>query len=361
MSKLCAQVESYIKTKFPVTAPNGKTKDKQLFLAYRKENKAGTPKYSSIEDISKKPLKGNLALIAALSGVQGKKKLTPTTGALLKNNQKMSKSGKFYTPSNSKISRNGESKSKISKGKSNKASKIGAKSLAKYSKANFFLKNNYMRSTPSSKLKARNLTGDQLKIETEQMLVDSYHPDKAKKKVVYISDEQAQNFEPDRILAVEEILHKINLVLEQEFEIYDLIKEYVDIVQELEFGELYLPIKQSKVKDIIKRALILERWAMFFIFFFYFNEEVLEEKGDEIKLLAKVIHHNSLLILEFWSDNLSKRKGVEKKYKLIKSILKDRELKSLSEYLGFEDFFPIVQNNNTIFEIFKRWYFIFYI
>jgi general stress protein 26 len=56
-SKLSTQVETYLNSKFPITAPNKSTKEKQLFSTLLKSN---TPKNN------KQPLRANLALMTTL-------------------------------------------------------------------------------------------------------------------------------------------------------------------------------------------------------------------------------------------------------------------------------------------------------
>ena len=95
--------------------------------------------------------------------------------------------------------------------------------------------------------------------------VDGWDADAAE---VGVDVAQAEALELDDLLFVEARLQSISRILEKDLEIYDQVKEYVDIVQEVSFQDLYTVILSPKVQLLVKNSMILERWAMFFVFFF---------------------------------------------------------------------------------------------
>ena len=98
------------------------------------------------------------------------------------------------------------------------------------------------------------------------------------------NEKLASGIKFNNLLQIEEIQGKIVHTTQKEFEIYDYIKEYVDIVQEESFEIFYEPIKVQKYQKSLKNGLIVERWAMFFMFYFYFNEKFFKENIKSIHI-----------------------------------------------------------------------------
>lgn len=384
-----------------MTAPHGKSKEKQLFQAQRRDHRGGTPKYSKKDDQNKGKVKGvNLALMNALGGSKNvinggaSKKIGGISKGFSKGgDSRYQKASKYYNAINNNFIRGGLSTkqhSKLNFGKTFKSSKQktsknhkgykGSQHQSKNQKNNnFFLRSNYnnLRSsghskgigtssgiikhspTPHSQLMSNSSAGlngrGGSRKEKSRHLADSYHAEKSRKSQSYVTEEQISNIDFGRLLKVETILYRIRGLSQKEFEIYDLVKEYVDIVQEEEFSLFYETIRQSKIREIVKQALVLERWAMFFIFFFYFNEKSFKKYEKRLKELTKTLHISALILLEFWAECISKFKSLEGISSAMRETISQRGLKHQKGHLVFDDFYPIVQNNNMILSTFKKW------
>lgn len=378
MNKIYSHVENYLQNRFPVTAPNAKAKDKKLFKAF-KANRSGTPKYKKGEQtFNKKPLRGNLALITALNKNYkapnkrytpkysvGKNKLSSKFSSI-KSGKGVYSGSKSTKHSSSKVIDLKFQKKKQRSGNYHEAPQ--GENVANYLKNNFFLKNNYrklMKNAPrnrsSSRAKIRgNYTaqpGNKDKTTKEKLVADSYSRVKQqkKKKINYVSEKKLKKLDFKNLLKVESILNKISTIVKSDFEIYDHVKTYVDVVQEEEFSDFYTSIKQIKVKQIMKNCLILERWAMFFIFFFYFNEDVLKKNAKLIRNLTSILHQNVLMCFEFWKEMASRYTSCKKIYTMLDNVILKRSALEKTDYLGYDDFYPIVKNNKTVLNIFVKW------
>lgn len=107
----------------------------------------------------------------------------------------------------------------------------------------------------------------------------------------------------------------------------------------------------------MKQSFILERWAMFFIFYFYFNEKILKEFAKQVKRLVQKVRDNSGLIIGTWglwiqttdSSSLKKLGGRM-------ASVGDACFQSLSTVSPYRNIFEIVENNNkSIMKIFDTW------
>lgn len=134
------------------------------------------------------------------------------------------------------------------------------------------------------------------------------------------------------------------------FEIYDYIKEYVDIVQEENFEIYYEPIKVSRYQKSLKNGLIVERWAMFFIFYFYFNEKYFRENIKSIRKLVTLLHKNCVVTLELWSEALTLTPAFKIESQKLRAALAKKQIKNTASDM---DMNAINQNNNYIISIFK--------
>ena len=396
MTKISVQVENYLQNRFPVTAPNGVSRDKKLFKAMRHNNRSGTPKYLKKDQLLKKPLKGNIALISALS--QNYKSSGHPKSKYSSKNLMSGKSNNYFTKERNKYQKNYPKSTKHSSSKKidlnfgNSSKNYGQRinssqvmnrkkkeynkdqdSVVNYIKNNFFLKGNYNLSNSrdgnkSNKSHSRNKQKNQtheginknrmssLQKKSKKNPASSYQEEK-KKPRFYIDESILRKMNFENLLKIETILNKICSTVKKDFEIYDHIKEYVDIVQEEEFDEFYNRIKQSNPKIIFKNSLILERWAMFFIFFFYFNEKMMKENGKIIRKLAEVLHQNLIVMLTFWYECCAKFGIKRRNVDMLERVLKKRsqENKTQEVSLGYDDFYPLVQNNSIILSVFNKW------
>ena len=313
MTKYSPELETFIQQRFPATAPSREAKDKKLFAAYRQDIR-GTPKGTKEvkklpEDLAKKIQKTNLDILAAFknsAAAHGKKVQTPQQkksgipSAMLK---AMKKPGPDGTP--------------LVKNKSFRADR-----LADYAKNNFFLKKNYFHTNDkavdtvnknSSSIK--NKTSDAVLRHMNRVTTNSSDVGVTKGGVSVssemINEDEAGNLNIEDIIFVEKRLNSIALIMEQDFEIYDQIKEYVDIVQEESFTEFFACLKSPKIRQVIKNSMILERWAMFFIFFFYFNQEQAAGIMPQLRELIQLIHRNVLTYLKMFAYWISPYEHLE--------------------------------------------------
>lgn len=128
-----------------------------------------------------------------------------------------------------------------------------------------------------------------------------------------LSEDAAGKLNIEDLIFVEKRLNAVCLKMEQDFDIYDEVKEYVDIVQEESFSEFFSSIKNSRIKMAIKNSMILERWAMFFVFFFYFNQDSAKTALIYLKELIQLAHKNILSYLGLFATWISSYENLEVK------------------------------------------------
>lgn len=324
LGKYTPDIDGYAQTRFPATAPSKESKEKKMFAALKKEAK-GTPKGTKKlpEELVKKIQKSNLDILNTFKNsttTQSKKASSPT--AVLKTSlpSAMLKALKRPGTGNNIIGPGESSTPQASKNKSFRGDK-----LADFTKNNFFVKNNYFHPRDSkasadpgqkSTSNIKNKTTDG--VLRQAGLSTSERGDKPISKMPFptndladykssemIAEDDAGNLNIEDMTFVEKKLNVINSIMENDFEIYDQVKEYVDIVQEESFSEFFTVLKNTKVRQVIKNSMILERWAMFFVFFFYFNKEQAATIFSHLKELVQIVHMNSLCYLRLFAQWIS--------------------------------------------------------
>ena len=183
-----------------------------------------------------------------------------------------------------------------------------------------------------------------------------------------------RSFDHSLLFKTWDILQKILKRVKNDFEIYDYVKEYVDVVQETDFCFFWKGIELSEQSDsktnitdtmrqAVKQSLILERWAMFFIFYFYFNDKILKQHINEVKKLVQKVNENSGFILGIWgvwmsgvSDTASTKQLAANMVKIGEQSLSKSVTASINNKYIFEIF---MANNKSIMDIFDTWYVIY--
>ena len=307
--------ERVVNDRFPATAPHKESKDRKLFSAISKITK-GTPKAGKnlLEEFSKKTQKSNIDIFA-------NQKLQAVPSKSVKRNP----AGLVDPKPNPMVNALKVKKAlAIETGASTGANSVKNKSFRteklhqEYLKNNFFLKSNFLKnSTP--KEGTRTATSKNTRITEEIMKhinrTQLNESDAAKrllrKEDPTISEDDAGKLKIEQMTFIEKKLHNIALSIGKDFEIYDQIKEYVDIVQEENYSEFFTVIKNLKIKLLVKNSMILERWALFIIFWFYFNHELAVEHQKLLKELVQLVHKNILIYLKMFTDWISKYPGLE--------------------------------------------------
>lgn len=304
-------VENFLQSRFPATAPHKDLKDKKLFACARKDVK-GTPKAGGKklhDELAKKIQKSNMDLISTFKPMTasnvGRRVQTPTeakpniTSAMLKALKK---------------NMNDNVQIGSSKNKSFRTDKV-----ADYIKNNFFVKHNFVTAkekaeSAGQKNSPKNRTTDAILKQLQKTNVTSFDVEpKASAKCLtdMISEEDAGNLNIEDLTFIEKKLNTIAHIMQSDFEIYDQIKEYVDIVQEESFSDFYDPLRSSQAKLAIKNSMILERWAMFFVFFFYFNQVKARQCLPLLRELVHLIHKNIFAYLKLFAHWISKFESLE--------------------------------------------------
>lgn len=307
--------ERAINDRFPATAPHKESKDRKLFNAISKITK-GTPKAGKnlLEEFSKKTQKSNIDIFANQKLQGGPSKSVKKSPAGLADSKPSPIVNALKMKKTLAIETGASTGTTSQKNKSFRTEKL----QQEYLKNNFFLKNNFLKNatpkegTRTATSKNARITEEIMKHINRTQLNES---DTAKrllrKDEVAITEEDAGKLKIEQMTFVEKKLHNIALSIGKDFEIYDQIKEYVDIVQEENYSEFFTAIKNLKIKLLIKNSMILERWALFIIFWFYFNHELAVEHQKLLKELVQLVHKNILIYLKMFTEWISKYPGLE--------------------------------------------------
>jgi hypothetical protein len=149
-----------------------------------------------------------------------------------------------------------DSKQKTSKNKSFRTDKVNEK-MHNYMKNNFFLKSSYNNPLSgyiheNSKSKTtkniKNYTNIDIREQhhhNERDQMNSLNMDDAHRGI--LNEKLASGIKFGVLLQIEELLNKIVVTTQKGFEIYDYIKEYVDIVQEENFEIYYVSLILAKL------------------------------------------------------------------------------------------------------------------
>lgn len=315
LTKVSNEVETFLNQRFPMTAPNKEGKDRKLFQATGRDIKhsAKLPKKVIAEEPSRKVVRTNIDALNALQNSvynTGSKKLVAPI-----NKSALGKVGSLKGPTSATIVKNSkgapvESMKNVGPGKSFRNNK-----MAEYIKNNFFLKTNYKgagkMNEPSPKASSKNKSSEGHSRSKALNQTDGNAGSQNWKSEEVISEADAFNMNLEDILYIEKRLNSIQEIIEKDFEIYDQVKEYVDIVQEQNYAVFFAPIKVAKLRDLVKNSMVLERWAMFFVFFYYFNQSLALENIEMLRQLVFLIHKNSLLYLRMYSQWIANSPALE--------------------------------------------------
>lgn len=304
-------MDAFLQNRFPATAPHKDAKDKKLFACVKKDVK-GTPKVTVKklqEEIGKKVMKSNHEPVNSYkpmtAGALGRRVQTPT-------GQKQNITTVMLKALKKNLNDNVQAVN--TKKKSFRTDKV-----ADYIKNNFFVKQNFASAKDKAEPQSQKSSpkGKASEIAFKQMQKSNVSNFDTENKVSVkgpgdmISEEVAGNLKIEDMTFIEKKLNAIAKIMENDFEIYDQIKEYVDIVQEEDFAEFYEHLKSPQAKLIIKNSMILERWAMFYVFFFYFNQEKANQCITHLRELVQLIHMNIFGYLKLFAHWISKYESLE--------------------------------------------------
>ena len=286
---------------YPATAPFRESNDKKLFGAVKKDLK-GTPKGAKkIDDLSKKIQRSNQDILAAfksvgIGNVNSRKIQTPTGARQMMPSGLLAGLKKPQTTASEAVARN----------KSFRTDKMND-----FMKNNFFVMNKYFGNQPSSYASAKaglkNKTSDEVIKHLQRTNANASEAG----PTLMISEDDAGKLNLEDLTFIEKRLNGIVHIMESDFEIYDLIKEYVDIVQEENFSDFFTIIRNPKVRLVIKNSMIVERWAVFFVFYFYFNQNLADQIMIFLKELMLLVHRNILIYLKLFAHWISPFESLE--------------------------------------------------
>ena len=317
-----ADVELYLHQRFPATAPHKDAKDKKLFSAVgaKKDGRATPTAGKKLPDeLTKKVQRSNFDILAAFkSGTISqltKKHIAPSQqkASLPQGNAVKAAKRSADTPASANDA-------------SSKQKSFRKEKLNEYLRNNFFVKNNYFglkdaqhaplptttslaeqRSAQSPQQRSKN---ESKTSETGAAFLKSALQNRLNKSSssgeTMISEADAGRLRIEDVTFVEKRLHLLATIMEEDLEIYDEIKEYVDVVQEEDFECFYAHLRQAEVRLLVKNSLLLERWTVFFVFFFYFDLSLARLHLALLQQLLRLAHRNVLLYLRmfaFWIGN----------------------------------------------------------
>lgn len=365
IKKRSEKVDQILKGRFPITTPNKYLKGKKLFgvASNKKEEKLKdhSKKNKTIYDV----LKSNKAISNTA--------LAKTLKYKYKNNSNLG----FSTKSISKLRKKSKSKNYSSKNKEGKLGSvkgntfknygaIGNNSLISklekspkkeqmlnYLKNNFFVKNSYLQKQKNEKPKSNTQHIDQNNSMANSGVQNKTGDNGYSNKIRVKRGLKDINF--SNLIRVERFLFDLRKITHADFEIYDLVKEYVDHIQEEDFSVYFKDLSNQNLKRILKNLLLIERWAMFFIFFFYFDENELSRNKTKLKQISVYLHENCLFLIAFWSLIIEEKGASKSKWLILQSIIKKRQKEFQDIYaITNLDMTPIVKKCNYVITIFKR-------
>lgn len=143
---------------------------------------------------------------------------------------------------------------------------------------------------------------------------------------------------------------------------YDIVRKYVDFIQDKKFNIIVNVIINERYKKNINKALLLERWAIFCTFYIYLDQRMID-KQKIIKNFANHIYQNILLCILLFKYEISLLNDSYTQYsshnnliKRIKEIfneqiennIKNKKVLSLTKIDRKNILFSLGKNNNNI-------------
>ena len=78
---------------------------------------------------------------------------------------------------------------------------------------------------------------------------------------------------------------------------YDIVRKYVDFIQDRKFNDLVLFVKNERYRKVFNKALLLERWVIFSTFYIFLDRRMADKHKLIQKFAACVFQNNLLCIL----------------------------------------------------------------
>jgi hypothetical protein len=105
---------------------------------------------------------------------------------------------------------------------------------------------------------------------------------------------------------------EFNELIEKGEDPYDVVRKYVDFIQDKKFNDLIAIICNKIYRANINKALLFERWAIFTTFYIYLDRRMVE-KNKFIRTFASCVFQNILLIFFLFKIEISKLNSGKKK------------------------------------------------
>ena len=105
---------------------------------------------------------------------------------------------------------------------------------------------------------------------------------------------------------------EFNDLIEKEEDPYDVVRKYVDFIQDKKFNNLISIICNSRYKKNINKALLFERWAIFTTFYIYLDRRMIE-KSRFIKSFANCVFQIILLCFLLFKIEISRASSNNRK------------------------------------------------
>lgn len=77
---------------------------------------------------------------------------------------------------------------------------------------------------------------------------------------------------------------------------YDIVRKYVDFIQDRKFNDLVLFVKNERYRKVFNKALLLERWVIFSTFYIFLDRRM-SDKHKLIQKFAACVFQNNLLCI----------------------------------------------------------------
>lgn len=94
--------------------------------------------------------------------------------------------------------------------------------------------------------------------------------------------------------ALYNFVFQFNELIEKGEDPYDVVRKYVDFIQDKKFNDLIEIVCNARYRKNINKALLFERWAIFTTFYIYLDRRM-TEKSKFIKSFANCVYQNMLL------------------------------------------------------------------
>ena len=103
-----------------------------------------------------------------------------------------------------------------------------------------------------------------------------------------------------KLSKIEKFLYGFLEIFEKNNDPYDLIREYVDYIQDRSFNEFNNIITEKRFNKIIRENVILERWAIFLIFYIFLEKKTKVSKNIILRISVS-IYQNFIFFLKLIS------------------------------------------------------------